>query len=82
MPNFCVNATATGATECAVHRVQTAGNVLCGACEQGYTAVSGYCVPCEAAVAWRLTIVVALAWLYVLVLHALSQDSASETTGA
>ena len=70
---------------CGEHRrppVDASGavNVLCAACEEGYSEMQGNCVECTEANAGLIVAVLAVGWLLMYVLHRLSRRSSSSAT--
>jgi len=69
----------TFATQCALGRLQSADNTLCGMCAPGYV-VSGTGDACVAECDWQwgiFVLIILTAWAMVLALHVLSQSTSN-----
>lgn len=74
----CVTSACRGGAlsqQCADHRAAPPSNLLCGACESGYSEWSDTCVRCDGFNVGMAVALLLLCWLYVLVIYATSQSS-------
>ena len=78
LPGACAGGAASNLT-CGKNRPSDKSNVLCGLCNEGFVAAaSGDCVPCKQTNSALVFALILCIWIYVLVLHALSQSSSAE----
>jgi hypothetical protein len=66
------------ASQCGQNRASSSSNYLCGSCDPGFTEWNGSCVECEGVKVWLIVIFIIIGFIYVIILHSVSQSSSGD----
>jgi hypothetical protein len=77
---LCLGWSTDGGASCAANRISDASNLMCRDCAPGFAEWAGTCIPCGNETNGGFAFLwVFLSWIYVIVLHRLSQKTVGAT---